>query len=543
VKFNKAERIGMSAHKDTFTADNLPNEADLPEFLFDLPELQYPDKLNAAVELIDKAVSEGYGDKIAIYANAKNWTYSEISLTSNQIANVLVNDYGLVSGNRVLIRGPNNPMMAMIWLAALKAGAVAVATMPLLRASELETVIDKAKISHALCDIRLLNELDNAAKTTSNLKHNISFGDGGELDEKLASASDKFKPVETSKDDVALLAFTSGTTGNPKATMHFHRDVLAMADTFCKHILKPSVDDVFAGTPPIAFTFGLGAVIVFPLRARASTVLDETPSPKALLEVVEKFKVSMLFTAPTAYRVMLDMQNDHDTSSLVQCISAGEALPEATSNQWFDATGIRLVDGIGATEMIHIFISAGKGDVRPGATGKPVPGYIARVQDTKGVPLGVNEIGFLAVKGPTGCRYLDDARQKKYVQNGWNITGDAYRIDEDGYFWFEARMDDIIISGGYNISGPEVENALLKHEVVSECAVVSAQDEQRGNVVKAYVVLKGDIKASQDLIKTLQNFVKETIAPYKYPRIINFTNALPKTQTGKIQRFKLRQTD
>ncbi len=535
--------MSMSAHIDTFTADNLPNEKDLPEFLFDLPELQYPDKLNAAVELIDKAVAEGCGEKIAIYSNAKNWTYGEVLETSNRIANILVNNYNLVSGNRVLMRGPNNPMMAMIWLAVLKAGAVAVATMPLLRASELETIINKAKISHALCDIRLLEEMEIAAKNTTDLKHLVSFGDDSELADKLPQASANFTAVDTSKDDVALLAFTSGTTGDPKATMHFHRDVLAMADTFSKHTLKPNADDIFAGTPPIAFTFGLGAVIVFPLRVRAATVLDETAGPKALLEVIEKFKVSMLFTAPTAYRVMLDMLEDHDISSLTQCISAGEALPEATSNQWFAATKIRLVDGIGATEMIHIFISSSKDKVKPGATGKPVAGYIARVQDSQGKPLKNNEIGFLAVKGPTGCRYLNDSRQKDYVKGGWNLTGDAYRIDDDGYFWFEARMDDMIISGGYNISGPEVENALLKNENVAECAVIGVHDAQRSNVVKAYVVLKNTTDKSDKLIKELQDFVKNTIAPYKYPRIIEFIEELPKTQTGKIQRFKLRLKD
>lgn len=533
----------MSSHIDTFTADNLPEPKDQPEFLFDLPELQYPDQLNAAVELIDMAIEEGFGNKIAIYSKDKNWTYNEVFQTTNKVANILVDQYGLITGNRVLLRGPNNPMMAIIWLAVLKAGAVAVATMPLLRANELDTIINKAKITHALCDIRLLDELKTKGWDNNNLKHLISFGEKSDLSELLHHASDSFTAVNTNKNDVALLAFTSGTTGNPKATMHYHTDILAMADTFAKHILKPSSDDIFAGTPPIAFTFGLGAVIVFPLRVRASTVLDETANPKDLLDVIGQFKVSMLFTAPTAYRAMLELLDGQEISSLTHCISAGEALPEATSNQWFDATNIRLIDGIGATEMIHIFISAGNGDVRPGATGKPVPGYQAKVVDSQNNPLGVNEIGFLAVKGPTGCRYLDDVRQKDYVKNGWNLTGDAYRIDSDGYFWFEARMDDIIISGGYNISGPEVENAVLKHNAVAECAVVAAKDIKRGNVVKAFIVLKNNFEPTTELAKEIQDFVKDTIAPYKYPRTIEFTDQLPKTQTGKIQRFKLRTND
>lgn len=530
----------MTAHVDTFTADNLPKEEDMPVFLFDLPELQYPDTLNAAAELIDKAIENGFADKIAIYSSAKNWTYQEVLDSSNRIANILVDKYGLLAGNRVLLRGPNNPMMAISWLGVLKAGGVVVPTMPLLRAGELLTIIKKAEISHALCDIRLIDELDAASKDTGFLKHIISFGENSVLSKALNTASDKFQTVPTKSDDVALLAFTSGTTGEPKATMHFHRDILAMADTFSKHILNPDSNDIFAGSPPIAFTFGLGAVIVFPLRVGAATVLDETAGPKALLELVDKFKVTMLFTAPTAYRAMLDMLSGHDISSLKQCISAGEALPEAISNQWYDATGNRLVDGIGGTEMIHIFISATKDNVRVGATGKPVPGYQARVQDSMGNPLGANEVGFLAIKGPTGCRYLADDRQKNYVINGWNVTGDAYRVDEDGYYWFEARMDDIIISGGYNISGPEVEGALLKHPSIMECAVVSAPDEKRGHVVKAHVVLKNHNSPSEQLTKELQGFVKSTIAPYKYPRVIEYTDGLPKTKTGKIQRFKLR---
>lgn len=529
-----------TAHIDTFTADNLPLPEDCPEFLFDLPELQYPEHLNAAIELVDKAVDEGFGDKIAIYSSAKNWTYGEILKASNQIANILVQQYGLVAGNRVLLRGANNPMMVISWLAVLKAGAVAVATMPLLRAGELATIITKGEISHALCDVRLLDELQSAKENAPDLLHILSFGQDSDLDKKMSTASDQFQSVATSKDDVALLAFTSGTTGSPKATMHFHRDVLAMADTFSKHILCPTKDDVFAGTPPIAFTFGLGAIVVFPLRARAATVLDETASPKSLIESVEKFKVTKLFTAPTAYRAMLGVLEGHDLSSLNQCVSAGEALPIATSNQWHEAVGIRLTDGIGATEMIHIFISARNQDIIPGATGKPVPGYQARVQDSQGKPLGVDEVGFLAVKGPTGCRYLDDDRQVNYVKDGWNITGDAYRVDKEGYFWFEARMDDIIISGGYNISGLEVENALLEHPSVAECAVVGEKNEERGNIVKAYVVLMAEVKPSDGVVKKLQSHVKNSIAPYKYPRIIDFIKALPKTQTGKIQRFKLR---
>ncbi len=530
-----------TAHVDTFAGDNLPDESEWPEFLFELPELQYAARLNAASELLDKAVVEGYGDKIAIYSSDKNWTYREVQETSNRIANLLVNDYGLVAGNRILLRAPNNPMMAACWFAVLKAGCIAVSTMPLLRAIELATICNKARISHVICDARIKEEMALATPDCHDLKTTLYFGPGGTLEAERAGQTSEFANVDTCRDDVALLAFTSGTTGTPKATMHFHRDIMAMADSFSRYTLKSAKDEVFAGTPPIAFTFGLGAVIVFPFHARASTVLDETANPKALLDAIAKFRVTSLFTAPTAYRAMLGMLEGANTSSLRKCISAGEALPKATSDAWFEATKIRMIDGIGATELIHIFISASVDDIRPGSTGKPVPGYRACILGEKNQPLGPGEIGRLAVKGPTGCRYLNDQRQNDYVVDGWNVTGDAYLQDEDGYYWYQARADDMIISGGYNIAGPEVENALLAHEAVVECAVVAAADIDRGNVVKAFIVLNDGHVASDKLVKELQDFVKAAIAPFKYPRRIQFIDALPKTQTGKIQRFKLRE--
>jgi 2-aminobenzoate-CoA ligase len=530
-----------SAHVDTFAGDNLPDKGDWPEFLFELPELRYPTHMNAASELLDNAVAEGFGDKIAIYSSDKNWTYSDVLDTANRIANLLASKYGLLAGNRVLLRAANNPMMAACWFAVLKAGAIAVATMPLLRAKELATICNKGKISHALCDNRLNVELELASPDCDDLETTLYFGPGGTIETEIKDQPTTFANVETHRDDVALLAFTSGTTGKPKATMHFHRDVMAMADSFSRYTLKSGKDEVFAGTPPIAFTFGLGAVIVFPFHARASTILDESASPKALLETIARFRVTSLFTAPTAYRAMLGLLEGADLSSLTKCVSAGEALPKATSNAWFEATGIRMIDGIGATELIHIFISASGDDIRPGSTGKPVPGYRACIIGENDKPLGAGKVGRLAVKGPTGCRYLDDPRQKDYVVDGWNVTGDAYLCDEDGYYWYQARADDMIISGGYNIAGPEVEDALLTHAAVGECAVVSAPDDQRGNVVKAFIILREGFDASDGLAKELQDFVKATIAPFKYPRQIQFTDQLPKTQTGKIQRFKLRQ--
>lgn len=538
----------FTSHQDTFVIDHLPPKDQWPDFLFELPELQYPDHLNCATELLDK-MAEKVGDQPVFHTPNETWTYNDLLKKSNQIANVLRDDFGLVPGNRVLIRAANNPMFMACWFGIAKAGGVVVATMPLLRAAELSTILEKAQISLVFCDERLSDEMASAKSQASVCERIVYFngsgeaGAGAELESLMTQKPDTFDNVDTCKDDPVLIAFTSGTTGKPKAAVHFHRDILAMCDSYSKHMLQPQPDDVVIGSPPIAFTFGLGGLITFPMRVGASTVLLEAGSPPVLMEAIEKFKATICFTAPTAYRLMADKAKEFDLSSLKKCVSAGETLPLATFERWKETTGISIMDGIGTTEMIHIFIAARQDEVKPGATGKAVPGYEARVLDDHFQPLGPGEVGKLAVRGPTGCLYLNDERQKEYVINGWNVTGDAYKLDEDGYFWFQARTDDMIISGGYNISGPEVEGALMKHEAVSECAVVGAPDETRGNIIKAFVVLRENFQGDDELIKGLQDFVKNTIAPYKYPRAIEFVDTLPKTETGKVQRFKLRQQE
>lgn len=529
---------GITAHLDTFTRDNLPPRELWPEFRFALPELQFPPQLNSATELLEKAIDEGHGGRTAIYSDNATWTYDELNRRANQVANMLVDELGVVPGNRVLLRAPNNAMLAAAWFGVMKCGGVAVTTMPMLRAKELSTIAKKARVSHAICDSRLTKELEDAAASSGLLQSTWSFDATNPV---IAGHADTFATVGTAADDVALLAFTSGTTGDPKATMHFHRDVLAMAEVVGGYLLETTEDDIYIGSPPLGFTFGLGVSLVFPLRFRGAVAFIEAPSPEGLLASVEKFGVTGLFTAPAMYRAMLGMHDQYDLSSLRICLSAGEALPKPTSDAWYEATGHRAIDGIGATELIHIFISAAGADIRPGATGKPLPGYEACVLDDDNRPMPASGTGRLAVKGPTGCRYLSDERQRDYVIDGWNVTGDTYRIDDDGYFWFEARADDIILSSGYNIAGPEVESALLAHDAVDECGVVGKPDEDRGHIVKAYVVLKDDFIECDELADELKRFVKETIAPYKYPREIEFVDALPKTQTGKIQRFRLRE--
>jgi 2-aminobenzoate-CoA ligase len=531
-----------TAHVDTFAQDNLPPKSQWPEFLFELPEFQYPGRLNCATELLDKPVTRGHGHRVALRSADGECTYTQLFTQANRIANVLVRAMGLKPGNRVLLRGPNNPMMAACWFAVMKAGGICVATMPLLRAKELTEIIQKAEVSHALCDKRLEAELQAAAANCPSLKQVSYWYDEApdSVDTLLQKQPLWFSNAPTAADDVALIAFTSGTTGKPKGTMHFHRDVVAMCDAFPRSILKAQKDDIFCGTPPLAFTFGLGGMLCFPLRFGASTVLAERHTPETLLETIERFKATVCFSSPVMYRGMAAMAKDFDLSSLRKCVSAGEALPDPTRQLFREATGIEIIDGIGSTEMIHIFISHIAERVRPGATGYAIPGYKATVLDDDGRACAPGTVGRLAVRGPTGCRYLADERQKNYVQRGWNVTGDAYLMDEDGYFFYQARTDDMIISAGYNIAGPEVEVALLAHPSVSECGVVGAPDSERGTVVKAFVVLKPGQPATDETKKSLQEHVKAAIAPYKYPRIIEFVDTLPRTETGKLQRFKLR---
>ncbi len=531
-----------SKYKDTFARDNLPPQDQWPEFLFTLPELQYPDRLNCVTEFVDKWVTSGQGERIAIISPDETLTYAQLAERINRIANVLTKDLGMVPGNRVLLRSANNPTMIAAYLAVMKAGGVTIATMPLLRAKELSYTVKKAKVAHALCDMRLADEMRKTQEACPDLKHVVYWGGEGELEKLMAKPGyESFTACDTAIDDVCLIAFTSGTTGEPKGTMHFHRDMLAPCDSYGKYVLQASPDDRFIGSAPLAFTFGLGGHVLFPFRIGAATIQLEKLPPEDLLQAIAKYKATIVFTAPTAYRAVLPHLKQHDISSLRKCVSAGETLPKPTYEAWHQATGMKILDGIGGTEMMHIFIGSPADKVRGGATGQPVPGYVARIVDEEGNEVPRGTIGRLAVRGPTGCRYLADARQTKYVEKGWNFPGDTYVQDADGYFWYQARSDDMIISSGYNIAGPEVEEVLLTHPAVAECGVVGAPDEERGHIVKAYVVLRAGHAGDASLTKTLQDFVKNAVAPYKYPRAIEYVTVLPRTQTGKLQRFELRK--
>ena len=543
--------MAESAHVDTFCRDNLPPRELWPDMDYTrLPELAaYPPRLNCAAELLDKAVEKGWGDRTVLHYPGGKWTYGQLLETANRIAHVLVEDLGVVPGNRVLLRGPNNPMMAACWFAVLKAGGVVVCTMPLLRVRELTYIADVARIRLALCDTRVAAECEQAMATTAagfrreggRVVH-FHSATPGSLESLMAGKPGSFDNCDTAADDTALIAFTSGTTGQGKGCMHFHRDVLAACDCFPPHVLKAEADDVFCGSPPLAFTYGLGGLLLFPMRIGASSLLLEQASPPQLLQGIQDHRATVVFTAPTAYRAMAGPAKGFDLSSLRKCVSAGETLPTPTFELWREATGLEIIDGIGSTELLHMFISSSGDDIRPGSTGQVVPGYEAKVIDDEGNEVSSGTIGRLAVRGPTGCRYMNNLeRQRTYVQDGWNLTGDSYIQDEEGYFWYQARTDDMIISAGHNISGPEIEAVLLDHPKVAECGVVGVPDEERGQIVKAYVVLRQGFEPSPELVKELQDFVKAEIAPYKYPRAIEFLDTLPRTETGKLQRFKLRE--
>jgi 2-aminobenzoate-CoA ligase len=539
--------MAPSAHVDTFTREHLPPPHEWPELLFEGAALQLPAQINAATEVLDRWVEQGQGARPCLMGQHQGvdvvWSYAQVQAQANRIANLLVQELGLVPGMRVLLRGSNSPMLAACWLAVAKAGGVAVGSMPLLRARELVAIVDKAQVSHALCDGRLAEELTTARASCPSLKHVLHFNDAAatSLEARAARHSAHFDNVATAADDTCVIAFTSGTTGVPKATMHFHRDLIAACRCWPAHVLQARADDVFIGSPPLAFTFGLGGLLLFPLSIGAATVLLDKATPDTLPAALAKWRATVLVTAPTSYRAMAPLLAAHDVSALRKCVSAGEALPGATRELWRQVSGINIIDGIGSTELFHIFISANEQDARSGATGFAVPGYRAAVLGDDGRELPAGQVGRLAIKGPTGCKYLADERQRAYVQNGWNLTGDAYLIDSDGQFVYQARTDDMIISGGYNIAGPEVESALLLHPAVAECAVVGKADEARGMIVKAVVVLRAEFSADAAMVKTLQEHVKATIAPYKYPREIEFRDSLPRTETGKLQRFKLKQ--
>ncbi len=529
----------MTAHVNEFVRAMLPPHEQWPHFLFDGPDLEFSAELNCADELLDRHIRDGHGAARCIVEPALEWTYTDLQVYANRIARVLTEDMGVVPGDPVLLRGYNSAMLAASWFAVMKAGAVAVTTMPLYRRTELQSIQEKLQIRHALCDVRLRDELD-ATENSVNLS--MRCWGSGELESALESKATDFDTVRTASDDIAIVGFTSGTTGKPKAAAHFHRDILATCRTYGTHVLQPRTGDLFTGSPPLGFTFGLGGLLLFPLYCGAATLLLEKAPPEPLLQAIQEHRVSVVFTAPVAYRLMADLAPKYDIGSLRKCVSAGETLPKPVFDRFHDATGLKILDGIGSTEMLHIFVGSPEDRVIAGSTGQAVPGYVAQIHDDHGNELPPGEVGRLAVKGPTGCRYLDDERQLQYVRNGWNYPGDAYRMDENGYFWYVARTDDMIIAAGYNISGPEVEQALLAHADVKECAVVAKPDPRRDtNIVKAYVVLVESAAPGDETAAQLQEFVRSRIASFKAPREIEFVSELPRTETGKVQRFRLRE--
>lgn len=533
----------MKHYEDNFAHDNLPHASLMAECFTGHTDFEFPEDLNCVERLLDRHIAEGNGNREAIRTDDVIWTYDYLYEKANQIAHVLLENLDFKPGNRVLIRSANNPMYVAVWFGILKAGGIVVATMPLLREKELSTMVECAEISHAFCDYRLEEAMLEVKSPF--LKHVITFDGTGEgvskLETLIGNKPKTFKNYTSKADSLAIIGFTSGTTGKPKMTSHYHKDILLICEAFPKYSLQPTPDDIFTGSPPLGFTFGLGGLVLFPFYYGASTFLIEKPTPEALLQAIQDHNITICFTAPTAWRVLTTKVKDYDISSLRKCVSAGETLPVKVWEDWYEATGLKIIDGIGSTEILHIFISSNEQNMRKGATGLPVRGYEAMIVDNEGNEITDGTPGRLAVRGITGCKYLgSEDKQKEYVQNGWNITGDIFRKDEDGYFWFVARGDDMIISSGYNIAAIEVESVLLAHEDIAECAVVGLPDENRGMLVCAYIVLKDKEKACDELTKSIQDWFKGVAAPYKYPREIRYMDTLPKTETGKIQRFKLK---
>jgi 2-aminobenzoate-CoA ligase len=533
----------MKKYSDNFAEKHLPHPDLQPDYIWNHPDFDFSDIRNCVDRLLDIHIHEGRGKSTAIQTFETKWTFQDLYEKSNQIAHVLVDDLGFVSGNRVLIRSANNPMFVAIWFAVLKAGGIVVSTMPLLREKELTTMMDCAEISHAFCEVSLCDDLNTVQSVF--LKSTTTFSadakTSSELNVLMANKPAEFQNFNAGPNNIGLIGFTSGTTGKPKMTAHYHKDILLICEAFPKYSLQPTPSDVFTGSPPLGFTFGLGGLVLFPFYYGASTFLIEKPSPDLLLKAIQEYKITICFTAPTAWRIISTKVVDYDVRSLRKCISAGETLPLKVWEDWHDLTGLKIIDGIGSTEILHIFISSNEQNMRKGATGLPIRGYEAKIVDLEGNEVADNQPGRLAVRGITGCKYLNsEEKQREYVENKWNITGDIFRKDEDGYYWFVARGDDMIISSGYNIAAIEVESVLLTHDAVLECAVVGLPSEERGMLVCAYVVLKQNYKASEEFVIEIQNWFKQVAAPYKYPRVIHFVSELPKTETGKIQRFKLK---
>lgn len=533
-----------SAQTDRYVHDRLPPREQWPEFRYELPELQVPEQVNVVTHLFDAARANGWADRLLLRAPDRTLTYAEAEAEVNRMAEMLMNDFKLETGNRVLLRGSNSVPMALAWLAVVKAGLTVVPTMPLLRAKELGQIIEKARPALAVCEAHLLKEMVPATQDATDRLPLLVFGDAERpdgMEQRALRHSPDYAGCATAADDIALLAFTSGTTGQPKAVITLHRDIVAYCGTWPRHVLRATPDDIVTGSPPLAFTFGTGGLLIFPMYAGASVYFPSGRyNPESMVRKMRDNGVTICYTAPTFYRQMAPYAQALGIPSLRICVSAGEALPDSTRQIWKEATGIEMLDGIGGTEMWHIYVSAAGADVRPGAIGKAVPGYEARVVDENDNEVPRGTVGRLAVRGPTGCRYMEDARQAKYVQNGWNHPGDSFIQDEDGYFFYQARDDDMIVTSGYNVGAPEVEDCLMTHPAVAACGVVGKNDEVRGKIIKAFVVLRPDRTANEAMAEELQAYVKNSIAPYKYPREVEFVAELPHTETGKLQRFKLR---
>ncbi len=528
-----------------------------PRFGLDFPEArEWPAKLNIAEVLVDDNLKRG--DKPAILYEDRQIKYRELQLMINKFGNALkvldVKPY-----DRVMLRLPNIPEFIVSSLAVQKLGAVSVPTFTLLKAKELSYIASDCEAKVLITTPSLLEDVEKAKGELKTIRH-IVLADAkpSEVEAPYIAFDylmDDFKeatglePVRVDQDEVTLLLYTSGTTGPPKGCIHTHRHYLAVADCYAKNVLQAREDDVWGGPPTMAFAYGHTGLICNPLRHGATTSLVGSGrfEPASMFQLIEKHGISVFYGVPTAYRTMVALKHErgkYDFSSLRVCVTAGEPCPPSLYYTIKEFFGCEVLEHMGCTELFNGFISTRFGQVKPGSMGLAVPGYDVRILGDDGNEVKTGEVGHLAVAGPIGIRYWKlPEKQAESVRNGWNHTGDMAYKDEEGFFWFASRSDDIIKTAAYRVSPHEVEEALIKHGAVAEAGVIGVPDLERGQIIKAFIVLKPDHKPSSRLEEELRVFVKDQIAPYKAPKEVEFVKELPKTETGKIRRAELKRKE
>jgi benzoate-CoA ligase len=512
------------------------------------PEIVIPDRFNATAYFVDRIVEEGHGARTAILCGDQAISYQEVLAEVNRAGNALL-ELGVEIENRVALLLLDCPEFAYAFFGAIKIGAVPVPINTLLKPQDYGYLLRDSRARALIVSAELLSSVESILPTLERMRHVVVVGEAARyasFAQLLQRQAADLEAADTCKDDVAFWLYTSGTTGMSRAAVHLQHDMVYCSRLYADSILNIGPEDRTFSIAKLYFAYGLGNALYCPFAVGASTVFfPGRPMPEAVFTTVKRYRPTLFFGVPTAYAAMLhaaEQGAEADFSSVRLCVSAGEPLPAGLYRRWLDRFGVEILDGIGSTEVLHIFLSNRPGSVRPGSSGLPVPGYEAQIVDDDGATVGPGEIGNLMVRGDSTCAYYwnkHDASRRQ-IAGEWIRTGDKYHTDEDGYFWYDGRSDDMLKAGGIWVSPTEVEGVIVEHPAVLECAVVGAEDEERLVKPKAYVVLKDGAQAADGLVLEIQELVKGRLAPYKYPRWIEFVDDLPKTATGKIQRYKLR---